>query len=548
MAPLSTSIANANSSINVNANNLNTDDNDSGTLQTLAQGSQDLTAFIALLATDSVEKVAFDYTQGLLPAAVAPLSIFGILGYVKALLKLSVGAEACDRIGVHAESLRSHFGLSTSELASTPKDSLIEVYYMGRERYLGGDKISGDGSDGQETRAHFWTIRQISYHNSSTLPEIKLGGQDTFFLESHVIGSIRCQVTFWKLCRSVTLSLLLLGISALLSSAAITPFVKHWTFSMWFAVVGTPAALVVGSVPWLLIYVNQTVPVRPSPWHGRRMQAVRNGDDEKDKDGLDTYVKPSMRPQHFAYIKRGEACFNLDCRVTVYRYVLLACVIIYCCVFAAASAYLCEYVELRNVSSEATAIWLGLQALLACLRILFWLKVPGFSCVAEWLYTKDLTSYMVGWPRSHPNYDLVDFNDHDSFTELEYVLHQHSPLENERQTKWKDPDTSSLRDHFKQWFVPCADSRRLGIETRPMPDWAADALDIFSVSANFLYPFHYSAREHSRLVLELLCNTNVWIPPQHVLLDWLAVRCKKYFFLDAFFIVDKEGVSFVVPW
>ena len=62
----------------------------------------------------SVEQYALDYTQGLVTAAAAPMSPFGLLSYVKALLKLSLGPDFCERVGFGMESLRPYFGFPSS--------------------------------------------------------------------------------------------------------------------------------------------------------------------------------------------------------------------------------------------------------------------------------------------------------------------------------------------------------------------------------------------------------------------------------------------------
>jgi hypothetical protein len=67
----------------------------SSTFQVLADGTQDLAALIGLFATDSVERYSVDYSRGYLSVAVATCSLLGILGYVRALVKLAMGSKAC---------------------------------------------------------------------------------------------------------------------------------------------------------------------------------------------------------------------------------------------------------------------------------------------------------------------------------------------------------------------------------------------------------------------------------------------------------------------
>ena len=68
----------------------------SSVFQVLADGTQDLAALIGIFATDSVERYAVDYSRGYLSVAMATCSLLGILGYVKALMKLAMGQKACE--------------------------------------------------------------------------------------------------------------------------------------------------------------------------------------------------------------------------------------------------------------------------------------------------------------------------------------------------------------------------------------------------------------------------------------------------------------------
>ena len=70
--------------------------------EALADGTQDLAALVGSFATDGVGRYAIDYTWGFLPPVTAPLPLSGLLGYVSALLKLSLGIVFWDQIGFSA--------------------------------------------------------------------------------------------------------------------------------------------------------------------------------------------------------------------------------------------------------------------------------------------------------------------------------------------------------------------------------------------------------------------------------------------------------------
>ena len=216
----------------------------------------------------------------------------------------------------------------------------------------------------------------------------------------------------------IALNSLMVGASALFSSAAIAPVVPQWTFSAWYAVIGFPVGLAMGSLPWLLIYVSQTVAIDDTPWHGHKI--LDHG--EVDYPETPPLVEPRTRPQHFAYFKKGKMFITLNCKTvgpghyagSANRVLSLVAMVVY--------ADICQDEQLR---SEATAIWLGAQAFLACVHIIVWLKYPHFVRLGRWLCHESLTEYSVSQSWLHPTYDKAVLQSQDSFTELEYVMLQH---------------------------------------------------------------------------------------------------------------------------
>ena len=66
------------------------------TPKAIADGTQDLAAILAAwFVVDGVEQYSVDYSRGYLSVAAATCSMFGILGYVRALVKLGIGSKAC---------------------------------------------------------------------------------------------------------------------------------------------------------------------------------------------------------------------------------------------------------------------------------------------------------------------------------------------------------------------------------------------------------------------------------------------------------------------
>lgn len=105
--------------------------NRSSGFQVLADGTQDLAALVGLFATDGVERYTIDYTRGFLPPVTAPLSLLGLLGYVRALLKLSFGVDFCERTGFSIISLRSYAGVRSRDVARD--EQITHVHYLERQ-------------------------------------------------------------------------------------------------------------------------------------------------------------------------------------------------------------------------------------------------------------------------------------------------------------------------------------------------------------------------------------------------------------------------------
>ena len=112
--------------------------NRDGSFQVLADGTQDLAALVGIFATNSVERYSFDYTRGYISSAVSMLSLLGLLGYVRALVKLGLGPKKCENAGFDTKALRPFFGVSDADRLTANK--IYTVYYV--ERHVDNFKIT----------------------------------------------------------------------------------------------------------------------------------------------------------------------------------------------------------------------------------------------------------------------------------------------------------------------------------------------------------------------------------------------------------------------
>jgi len=97
-------------------------DGSESTFQVLANGTQDLAALVGLFATANVERYAVDYSKGYLSVAAATCSLLGILGDVRAMVKIALGSEWCQNsafpTGTHTHDFAFRF-------------SSIDILYIG---------------------------------------------------------------------------------------------------------------------------------------------------------------------------------------------------------------------------------------------------------------------------------------------------------------------------------------------------------------------------------------------------------------------------------
>jgi hypothetical protein len=96
--------------------------------QSLASIAQDLSALAAFFCVDSVEQNYLATQNGELSVAVSCLSILGLLGMIKGMLKVTLGPKICRAAGFNIEPIRGLFGYSKDEKAA--KGNTIQCYRM----------------------------------------------------------------------------------------------------------------------------------------------------------------------------------------------------------------------------------------------------------------------------------------------------------------------------------------------------------------------------------------------------------------------------------
>lgn len=322
--------------------------------QVLADGTQDLAALVGLFATDGVERYTIDYTRGFLPPVTAPLSLLGLLGYVRGLLKVSLGIEFCERAGISTASLRSYAGVRRRDVAQSER--IVEVHYL--ERTIA------------ESSVQWKTVKTVP-HTQESMPLIAGGGKRA--LRDRRAYNASFGIAMCSLVRSGSTArmafatcILCLAFTTSLSSFMVALLAGPWVWTRFFACLGLPLSSLVGGLPWCWVYIIEHLPFESCDWfrsdwkEGTKLVA-QSADDPGES---------LMRKNHFAYFARDDHFYIFDCRAVSILGLRTIRVSSFCATICITVAYICQYIELRSASAKQSGIWLGTQGMLAIARIL----------------------------------------------------------------------------------------------------------------------------------------------------------------------------------
>ena len=461
-----------------NGSNANRDNG----FQILADGTQDLAALVGLFATDGVERYTIDYTRGLLPPVTAPLSLLGLLGYVRALLKLSLGPSLCERIGFSTTSLRSYAGVKRRDVAQSEK--IIEVHYL--ERTVAGSYVE-------------WNVVKTTSHTQETMPLVSGSGnvascdRTAFDSSSYSIATCSLGSTpglafgVCGLCLTLTTSL---------SSFMILVFPAPWTWARFFACCGLPLAVLAGGLPWCWVYITEHLPFQPSDWfrsdwNNGRTSTARSSDS-------DVPGKSLVRKNSFAYFARDDRFYVFDCRAVSVKVLHTIEVASFCAAVCITVAYVCQYIELRSSTARQSGVWLVIQGILAIIRILAWNwapKVLGFSTEPDLKWT-----------------DQRYKSFRDSLTELEITLCWSSA-----QSAYLTTKDEAKSEQITAYTAPC------------LPEWLVSKIDgLRLVKAFRLWNRIRQGVEIESDLHQFRHASAHWDMPDYVFARWLQLRSRAY--------------------
>lgn len=248
-APTLTSNTGATSTFTPSARSTTASSDRSGDFQVLADGTQNLGALIGIFATDSVEKYAMGYSKGYFSACVATLSLLGLLGWARTMVKLGLGIKNCEDAGFNTQSIRPIYGVSEDD--RLPSDKVFDVYYIQRS---------------EKNNMFKWEMIKMVRHTTDSMPLVKwarVQSRSRGPVPHHAHGELTDPwLGGWKGFVVMTvLHLLCAGATCF----TILPFrhrASSWSWSTYLATFGLFTSILVGSLAWFWVFIQGQVDLK----------------------------------------------------------------------------------------------------------------------------------------------------------------------------------------------------------------------------------------------------------------------------------------------
>ncbi|KAL8872522.1 MAG: hypothetical protein Q9174_001866 [Haloplaca sp. 1 TL-2023] len=416
--------------------------------QVLADGTQDLAALVGVFATDSVERYAIDYNKGYLSASSATLSLLGLLGYVRALIKLGLGPEKCNNAGFDTRSLRPLFGVPDCD--RLPSEVVHDVHYV--ERLDCKDHVR-------------WKLAGTQKHTVDTMPVLDKAvpyhrSDGNALTTCSVALTLRSQ----KSRRSAYYRIPMLFTGFIGATCFVIAFLRdgfaHQPWTMFYATFGLSFSLVISAMTWAWVYARQQLPAGCGDW-------ILNSADKTA-----SYKASHSKQDHFAFIGSRYSYVTFDLKLVRGRVRLLIRTMSMICALSAIVGYVCQYVEVRRTTPPQAAKWLAFQGFLAILRLAVWILNPSFddfkmdrlecSGVSDDLHFSEAQMVMLWYTHIHPTKDRPAAGQLPAGLPVDQ-MDEKAPLDYEQYRR------RNLRPiHWYEWIVP--DELRV-------PAWVLTGLD-----------------------------------------------------------------------
>ncbi|KAK3386462.1 hypothetical protein B0H63DRAFT_467823 [Podospora didyma] len=498
--------------------------------QTLADGTQDLAALLGVFATDSVERYSFDYTQGYLSTAASSLSLLGLLGYIRAVVKLSLGLQACENAAYDTSTVRPLLGVS--ERDRLPSDELVKVTYMKRrivekERIIweepptttekAADDPGLQRADNRETVALVsWRVAKTVRHTIDSAPLLEqfakrgdegfsyTAEQERYCISSVALGD-RGSFLVSPFGRLLIATIAMVSISA--TCLTLLPFcgpASDYTWTTWYGTLGLAVSIMIPCLVWGWVYFEENLPRSHSEWAAAPHLAPRGWGSEYEPD-------KSKRKDWFAFASVAERHVFLNVRPVDGALLWLFRRLSFVMAISALLGYICQYIALRGTTALQSGIWLAIQSGLALIRVAIWLANPHFDDIID---TRD--------NRRRSNPDTVCFPGRAPMTEAELVIIWRSEV----LPKMMQDEPSHLAFLKRTGFAPeNAKPRQEKDYSIEFPMWVSMLIDLPLLEDAFTPVLDFWDNKLDPSILTSWMASQVaWDMPSEVFTAWLRAR------------------------
>ena len=264
---------------------------DPSNFNVLATGTQDLAALVGIFASDSVEPYAFNYSRGWLSPLASTLSLLGVLGYIRGLVKLSLGRDGCRNAGFDMRAERTFFGILDEDWL--PSTAVHEVTYLQRQR---------------RPDCVVWFVNRRIKHALDSMPILRQAVSLPPPERSGMIVNtceLEYKVKHFRSKYGHFVVPLVASIFVGVTTLTIIPLRSHprrMAWSWYFATIGMFMSLFSTLMLWGWIYAQEMLPRRQSDWADQTSH-----DPHKKMTSLD-------KRDFFAYIRSGRGFVTFDLR------------------------------------------------------------------------------------------------------------------------------------------------------------------------------------------------------------------------------------------
>ena len=218
------------------------------------------------------------------------LSLLGILGYVRALVKLGLGPKKCEKAGFDMKALRPMVGVADTD--RLPADEIYVMHYI--ERHENGSEIQWiRGPETKHTVDSSALGFYLDYLSRASKSEITKFEITNFYLDRDHWQPLNLGDKLFKSRLGDVFVLLVSLICVGLTSLLVVPLraTSGPTWSFYFATVGILAPIFCSSILWAWVFAQEQLPYT----------------------ALDSEKRPSGNIS-FAYLRSGKRYLTLNVR------------------------------------------------------------------------------------------------------------------------------------------------------------------------------------------------------------------------------------------